>query len=327
MHQASDTQSPVFLPHRARLLVLVASLCAVNVSAQPAGTTAALPDLIVPAGKTHRLAAQRWEFGRVEIGEGATLQVAPGSMDMFHLVVRGPLILKGSIVAEEFTSEARQVTVNVPGQPPLVLAYKNTNRAGAGGFGGSGGGNGGGPGAAGTFEVGGGGGGGGGRFQDATGVKNYTGKAAQGERGGAPGPGMCGMNGGDGAWRDEHANGGVVYLEVHGDFDGTGGAILTQGKNGKAGNAGGKASSPNSSYGCQSGAGGGGGGGPGGHGGYVVGYIKGRVVAYPRTVTTGGRGGEGGASPGPSNMVGTPGSRGQSGNSGSVFWYPVNTAP
>lgn len=278
-----------------------------------------LPELVVKAGTSYPIAAQRWEYRRVEIHEGATLAVQPGGSNVLHLVVRGPMILKGTIVAERFSSDDRQVTVAVPGRPPLTLEYASTNKGGAGGNGGSAAGVQSGTGAAGSLEYGGGGGAGGGRFADATGVKRYPGASAQGERGAQGGPGDCGRSGGNAGMRSNLGNGGIVYLEVHGDFDGSNGRIQASGARGENGADGGTGYFPNSSYGCQSGAGGGGGGAPGGHGGFVVGYVSGNVVAYPQVISSGGEGGNGGASPG--HFPGAAGGKGQRGKSGNAYWF------
>lgn len=279
-----------------------------------------LPALIVSPGETKQLAAQRYEFSSVEIKSGGTLLVSPGG-DMLHLVVRGPVRLQGSIVARGFGSDERQVFINIKDQPPLTIAYRNTNRAGPGGDGGSGADVSGGRGTAGDSDEGGGGGAGGGRHQDATGTRKWPGQNAAGSRGGAAGPMNCGGRGGSGVRRGENANGGIVFLEVFGDFDGTGGVIDVSGIPGDRGADGQPTQFPTSSYGCQGGAGGGGGGAPGGQGGSVVGYVTGSIAGYPQAKTAGGRGGEGGASPGNTDRFrGQPGGRGQTGAGGAAYW-------
>lgn len=307
------------------ILVLVA-FDVQNAHAQ-SGVVNTLPDLIVLEGKKHTIPAQRWEFSRVEVQKGATLIVTPGSNDVLHLVVRGSFILNGTILAEGFSSEERQITLNVPGRPPVSLSYTNTNKGGRGGNGGQGGGNIGGVGATGGVDFGGGGGGGGGRFADATGVRNFTGTAGQDDRGGPAG--RCGRVGGDGALRSNLGNGGAIYLEIYGDFDGREGLIKVTGSPGNKGADGGRGVGAGSPYGCQHGAGGGGGGAPGGQGGFVVVYFTGRVLTdYPQVLTSGGTGGAGGLSPADGPVrAGTPGTAGQRGKSGQVFWFPATVAP
>lgn len=293
----------------------------------PAVAVAALPELIVPANEARDIAASRWEYSRVHIGAGATLRVTGGSKDALHLVVRGPFVLHGKIVARESNSEARQVTLAIPKKPPVVLTYQTQNRGGTGGSGGAGGGVAGGTGAAGSVDGGGGGASGGGRFQQRPRpyVQLFPGRNASGIEG-APWSGAnCGSPGGRGGERSVNGAGGVVYLEVYGDFDAANGVVDVAGSTGSPGANGGAAFFPNSSYGCQSGGGGGGGGGAGGQGGFVVGYIAGNIVAYPRVETAGGSGGAGGLGVGPSHMIGGAGTRGQSGSSGTVAWYQAET--
>jgi hypothetical protein len=175
----------------------------------------------------------------------------------------------------------------------------------------------------GNTNWGGGGGSGGGRFQQA--VKpyliDYKGLNASDQRGAnSPGAG-CGAMGGNGARRADYANGGIVFLEVYGAFDGTNGSIDVSGSDGAGGRPGARSSFPNSSYGCQSGGGGGGGGAPGGQGGYVIGYFAGDIIAYPNVRTNGGRGGAGGSAPGDQGMTGTAGSEGENGRSGKVMFF------
>jgi hypothetical protein len=300
---------------------LIALSCVAAAMAGPAfAADTALPELVVKAGQTMPLAAQRYEYSRVVIEHDAVLEVTPGG-DALHLVVRGPMTLAGTIRARGFSAQERQVTLAVPGHSPATLNYRNTNRGGFGGDGGAAAGVNGGRGAAGTGDEGGGGGSGGGRFQDATGTKLYPGKNAIGSQGAQGGP-NCGGRGGDAGGRPISGNGGIVYLEVYGDLDGNSGRIDVSGSPGERGGDGQHDVFPSSSYGCQGGAGGGGGGGPGGQGGYVVGYVKGNVTAYPQTITVGGSGGVGGASPSTHNFGGGAGGRGQPGASGAVYWYP-----
>jgi hypothetical protein len=290
-------------------------------------TSTTLPDLIVPANTTREISAQRWEFGRVDIGEGATLQVTPGGQGYLHLVVRGPMVLKGTITAQGFSSNERTLNLVVPGVSPLRLSYTNSNRGGRGGRGGfygvgvvSGG-----AGAPGTVEAGGGGGGAGG-WANYHGGGSYNGNNAQDEVGGSPQP--CGPAGGNGGFRAEEANGGAVFLEIHGDFDGGGGTITVNGTGGHPGNAGANRSWPSSgSRGCYSGAGAGGGGGPGGQGGYIVVYVAGKVTQYPTVSVEGGSGGQGGAPGYQTDGRATKGADGQPGRSGEVYWYPVQNQP
>lgn len=278
-----------------------------------------LPELVVKSGQTIRLSAQRYEYSRVTIERDGVVEVMPGG-DALHLVVRGPVKVAGTILARGFSSQERQVTLAVPGRAPLTLPYRNANRGGAGGDGGAAAGVPSGRGARGDLDTGGGGGSGGGRWQDALGTKLYPGRDATDDRGAQGGP-QCGGRGGNAGGRSEAGNGGVVYLEVYGDFDGTDGRIDVSGQPGARGADGQHDQFPSSSYGCQGGAGGGGGGGPGGQGGFVVGYVQGVIAGYPSTVTVGGSGGAGGASPSSHDFGGGAGGRGQAGASGAVYWF------
>jgi hypothetical protein len=286
---------------------------------QPHDPETPLPELVVKSGQSIPIAAKRWEFSRLEIQEGGYLVVESGTGEPLHLVIKGPARIAGQLVAKRMRSGEKQLTVAVPGQPPLTLNYKENNRGGAGGNGGSTVSVQGGRGAAGSVEGGGGGGAGGGHHIDRLGQRRHPGASAQDTRGAQGGPNECGRTGGNGAERSEWADGGVIQLTVFGEFDGTGGTIDVSGLPGAPGVNGGTGSYPQLNYGCQGAAGGGGGGGPGGQGGYVVGYLAGPILGYPRVQTQGGAGGKGGASPG--DMSGQVGGKGQNGASGAVFWF------
>lgn len=299
---------------------LIAIALLVSVSAGDAlADGSRLPELVVKSGQRQKLSAQRYEYSRVVIERDAVLEVMPGG-NALDLVVRGPMTLAGTIVARGFDSQEREVTLAIPGRAPLTLPYRNVNHGGAGGDGGAAAGVQSGRGARGDLEAGGGGGSGGGRWQDAQGTKLYPGRDANGDRGAQGGP-NCGGRGGNAGGRSEAGNGGIVFLEVYGDFDGTDGRVDVSGQAGERGADGQHDVFPSSSYGCQGGSGGGGGGGPGGQGGFVVGYIQGAITGYPATVTAGGPGGAGGASPSSHDFGGSSGGRGQNGASGAAYWF------
>lgn len=279
-----------------------------------------LPPLLVESGKTKIISAQRYEFSKVEIQKDARLVVKSGAA-MLHLVVKGPMKLYGVIEARSFNSDERQVTLAIAGQQtPLQLEFRNTNRGGNGGHGGAGAVNVGGQGAVGNSDAGGGGGGGGGR--ELRPLKDYLGKPASGEVGGGWAGGGCGAMGGNGARRSVNGNGGIVFLEVAGDFDGSGGTIDVRGDIGPRGSDGGLPQfPPMAGAGCIGGGGGGGGGAPGGQGGYVVAYVDGSIAAYPATETAGGDGGDGGAAKQEGDRSGSQGTKGQRGASGRAFWF------
>ena len=155
-----------------------------------------LPTLIVEAGKPRRLPAQRYEFSSVDIKEGALLIIEGGSEGVFHLICSGDFILRGSIVAQGFSSSERSHLIKIPSQTePLEIVFKNTNKGGRGGNGGTGGVNTGGAGSAGTTEYGGGGGGG---YRNAKPQPiNWKGTDAQENVGGQAGQ-YCGCAGGMG---------------------------------------------------------------------------------------------------------------------------------
>lgn len=283
------------------------------VTGAPPPLTAAtqIPALNVQTGQTHRLPAQRWEFASINIEQGATLIVETGGGYVLHLIVHGPMTLRGRIIARDFNTEERQLTLGVQGSPPITVAYSNRNRGGNGGNGQNQHTGRGGRGARGTTEFGGGGG---------SGAEYMTGKPTQwvrdgadaGDDRGAPPVGICGGNGGSGAVRAQHGNGGAIILEVAGPFDGFGGTIDLSGSRGASGQPG-TGRTLNSTH-CGIGSGGGGGGGPGGQGGFLVARLAGGSNGYPEVNVTGGKGGPGG---GP---TGSPGSAGEPGASGAVHW-------
>lgn len=279
-----------------------------------------LPTLIVEAGKPRRLPAQRYEFSSVDIKEGALLIIEGGSEGVFHLICSGDFILRGSIVAQGFSSSERSHLIKIPSQTePLEIVFKNTNKGGRGGNGGTGGVNTGGAGSAGTTEYGGGGGGGGGYRNAKPQPINWKGTDAQENVGGQAGQ-YCGCAGGDGEERNTWGNGGVIFLNIAGNFDGGGGTVFAGGADGSDGKNGGPpVGSGSGAYTPVNGAGGGGGGAPGNHGGFLIVYVAGTIIDYPQPRLSGGQGGEGGKSVG--SNLGTHGQRGQPGKSGRAFWF------
>lgn len=281
-----------------------------------------LPSLILSPGETRVMPAQRYEYEKVTIPAGATLKITEGGMSVLHLVIKDSFLFQGRIEATGFNSQERQEYFNIPGQSPVMVEFRNTNKGGDGGRGGLGGSNTGGSGALGNTSYGGGGGSGGGRLSQAAQpyITNFRGLNANGWAGAGP-PGYCGAAGGNGAKREDYGNGGVIYFEVYGHFDGTNGFIDVTGKPGRSGTNGGRGFSSNMTHGCQTGGGGGGGGAPGGHGGFVVGYFAGDVVNYPRASVRGGVGGTAGTAPGEQGRQGTPGADGEAGVSGRVMYF------
>lgn len=264
--------------------------------------------------------AQRYEFARVEIKENAQLIIDAGSDGIFHVICRGDFILRGSIVARDFSSSERTHLLKIPSQPaPLEIVFQNTNTGGRGGNGGTGGTNLGGTGAPGTTEYGGGGGGGGGYRNARPQPINWKGTDAQQNVGGQAGQ-YCGCAGGHGGMRNTLGNGGVMFLDVGGDFIGDGGAVYAEGAAGQAGTNGGpEVGGGSGAYTPMNGGGGGGGGAPGNQGGFLVVYVGGTIVGYPQLRVAGGQGGAGGRSLG--NYLGTNGFSGQPGKSGRAYWF------
>lgn len=283
----------------------------------------AVPELIVPTGEERHITAQRHEFSRIEIQEDATLIVERGSDGVLHLICHGDFILRGTLTAMFFSSAARTHLLKIPSQStPVEIVYQNTNTGGRGGNGGTGGVNTGGAGAAGTVDYGGGGGGGGGYRNARPSPINWKGTDAQENVGGQAGQ-YCGNAGGHGAMRDPRGNGGTVFLNIAGNFDGGGGAILAVGLTGAGGSNGGPdVGGGTGAYTPVNGGGGGGGGGPGGHGGFVVAYIAGEVIDYPTVRLDGGLGGPPGRTRG--NQPGTDGFTGQPGTSGKSYWFTAS---
>lgn len=278
------------------------------------------PPLIVAAGRDHRITAQRHEFSRVEIHRGAQLIVEGGSEGVLHLICHGDFMLRGEIIAMRFSSSERTHLLKIPSQPgPLEIAFQNTNVGGRGGNGGTGGTNTGGSGAPGTVNHGGGGGGGGGYRNARPSPIQWKGTDAQENVGGQAGR-YCGNAGGNGGVRDPNGNGGVIFLNVAGNFDGGGGTVIAEGEPGENGaNGGPDIGGGTGAYTPVNGGGGGGGGGPGGHGGFLVAYVAGEIVDYPQARLKGGRGGDAGRTVGSS--PGTHGFAGQPGTSGRTYWY------
>jgi hypothetical protein len=272
---------------------------------------APLPSLILQPGETRTLPCQRWLFQDVVVPAGARLAVEPSSGEPFQLIVQGEMRLQGSIVAREWLSDETTYTLYPPVGDPIEIAFRNLNRGGDGANGTDAGGRGG-QGARGTADYGGGGGGGAANATYHGGPGRVDGGDADGDRGGRAGAAHCGAAGAAGARRAPYANGGVIYLEVAGPFDGQGGEIDVRGERGAAGGAG--RSGGRATTACFPGSGGAGGGAPGGQGGAVVAWLRGPVAAYPQVLTTGGDGGAAGA------PIGASAGAGQRGRSGSVRW-------
>lgn len=123
-------------------------------------------------------------------------------------------------------------------------------------------------------------------------------------------------NGGDGGTMGNH--GGLLYIQVGGFLDGTGGSIDLSGGNGNNGKDG-----ENDKYT----GGGGGGGGPGGNGGKLMILVNGEHTTLPRMNVDGGKGGKGGKGGVPnktyglSEYAGKPGSDGNKGKNGVAVQY------
>lgn len=278
-----------------------------------------LPELFVPAGGQAEADARRYEFSRVTIEEGGYVSLRFNAREALQFVVEGDMVLNGEIYLWNSASEERERNVIFPDGTQVIFAYRNNNRGGDGGTGqewsprpsvsGRGG-----RGARGTTRAGGGGGGGGSAtFRDGHGggwERPTNGENANDDRGAFGGP-PGGGTGGDGAERDAYKTGGMLYLRVNGDFDGSGGKIFGNGNNGRNGGDGTLPQSGTS-------FGGGGGGGPGGNGGFVAIYVSGQVASWPGTDLRGGEGGNGGN---------PNGGRGEDGASGFAELRAKNPAP
>lgn len=301
-------------------LFLIAIAFVLSAASQPPESTKPLPDLHVKAGEMRTITAQRWEFQNVTIEPEGELAVDRGSTGTLHLVIRGNLKLNGLIVSQGSSSDEREIAVNIPGQrEPLILQYTNTNKGGRGAQGGDMSRGRGGSGAVGTVDCGGGGGAGGGYNNRRDGRDYLDGASAQGDAGGAAG--LCRQPGGDGGKRPEWGNGGAIFVELYGEFDGLGGLVNLAGTDGIAGGPSQPQGSSGQTRGCTYAASGGGGGSPGGQGGFLVVWFKGPLTTeYPTVVTIGGAGGEGRGNP----FRGTKGERGRSGR---VYWFPSALAP
>lgn len=296
---------------------LAAVLCFISL-AQATEETIVPPALVVKAAEVKTITAQRWEFSSVEIQSGGELRVQRNSTEPLRLIVSGPMLLHGAITYGDADSSERTITVRGENGQPLELKFTHSNKGGDGAGGvashhtAPGGG-----GASGSNAFGGGGGEGASYWADALGQGWLRGADATGYRGAASYQ-RCGFAGGNGAERGAYDAGGVIVLEVSGQFDGTGGALVARGRNGRDGAPGrpGAQTGGVGSYGCFNRPSGGGGGAPGGHGGYVVAHLKGGVVEYPSVDLAGGRGGKGG------NATSTPvGSNGQAGRTNSAYWF------
>lgn len=87
----------------------------------------------------------------------------------------------------------------------------------------------------------------------------------------------CGAEGGDGGLRMEAGDGGILIIEVYGNFIvGEHAKLLLEGSSGQIGKS--PTRTYNSNAGCLAG---GGGGGPGGNGGFLVAYVVGKLNQYP----------------------------------------------
>jgi hypothetical protein len=275
------------------------------------------PELMLQPGETRSIPARRWVFSRVSIPIGAVLEVEQGSGEVMQFIVLGDFDLQGSIVARGWSSEEVTHRLTMPDGRFLDVSFQNRNRGGNGGDGALAAGALGGRGARGSVDYGGGGGGGGAWASDRQGKPgNVNGASAQDERGAPRVIAWCGVGGANGATRDPFANGGVIYLEVNGRFNGAGGQIDLRGKDGVAGASGPRASRYDTN--CAAGSGGAGGGAPGGQGGVVVGYIAGPAAAYPTLRMQGGAGGP----PGTTAPEATTALEGQPGRAGWVQWNP-----
>lgn len=282
-----------------------------------------VPALILEPGETRSLSAQRWVFSSVVIPQGARLEVPDGGGQPLELIVSGDFRLQGEIVARGWVSNDASYSFVLPNGQPISVSQSNQNRGGDGGDGGSGGGGLGGRAAQGTTDYGGGGGGGGVRASYHGGVGTRNGADAIDYRGARAVEAHCSKGGGDGSRRDPYANGGIIYLEIRGRLDGTGGRIDVAGHRGGNGRDGTNRGMAGSN--CTFGAGGPGGGAPGGQGGWVVAYVEGSITAYPYVEVMGGAGGNPGSSL--TNSGALPATAGQRGLRGNAYWRPSSIVP
>lgn len=289
------------------LVVVVFALLASTEGAALAQAASA-PSLILQPGETRTLPAQRWVFQDVVVPAGARITVERSSGEPFELIVQGDMRLHGALIAREWLSEETTYTLIPPTGQPIDVAFRNLNRGGDGANGGDAGGRGG-NGARGTPEYGGGGGGGAANATSHGAPGRVNGGDAEGYRGGRAGWTTCGRAGASGAQRGHYGNGGVIYLEVSGAFNGDGGEIDVRGEPGAAGQDGNPSPTPHTR--CFPGSGGAGGGAPGGQGGVVVAYLHSGATLYPRVMVAGGEGGPAGAPVAPNSA--TQGHRGRSG--------------
>lgn len=286
--------------------------------ATPSANAQAVPDLIIQAGQVYQMPAQRWVFRNVEIGSNAKIIVSADSGEPFQLIIKGNLVLRGTIEARGWSSERRNIPLILPNGNQMTLSFSNFNRGGRGGDGGSIGSIRGGRGSVGTNEYGGGGGGGGSNATWHGAPGKVPGEDASENVGGRPGVSNCGASGATGPERSSYANGGVIYLQIAGTFDGTGGTLDVRGSPGEAGQPANKGFGISTN--CAPGSGGASGGAPGGQGGVVVGTVSGSIVGYPTVLADGGAGGSAG-------VVGHgtgPATAGQSGKTGWVQWLDAN---
>lgn len=245
------------------------------------------PSLKLQPNEVRQMPAQRYEFQDLEIPENARITVPKGSRTPLHLIVQGDFTLAGTIEYQKASSENRQIEVKVPDGRIINLEYKMAAKGGNGGDGGSAAYANGGRGANGSVE--GGGGGAGGRRSTGKVAPywvNEPGADAIGTRG-AMGNFACGAEGGDGGLRMEAGDGGILIIEVYGNFIvGEHAKLLLEGSSGQIGKS--PTRTYNSNAGCLAG---GGGGGPGGNGGFLVAYVVGKLNQYPFVAAYAGEGG------------------------------------
>jgi hypothetical protein len=251
--------------------------------------------LHVKAGEIKAIPARTYNFSQVNIEAGGVLQVEPNSRQWLIIHCTGDFQLHGKIVFRDFYSSRQEITAQAPDGRQLSFKFEMTSLGGDGAVGSyKGVTNRGGLGARGTTEYGGGGGGAG----------------TNGQLGAKPGTDASGYSGGNvgggkGGRRNPTGNGGLLYLRVIGEFDGTGGEFDLSGKDGEAGGPG----HPGNSGAMGIGTAGGGGGAPGGDGGYLGLAIASIVGLEPAYKVRGGLGGP----PGTGTRGSMPGETGLTG--------------
>jgi hypothetical protein len=295
-------------------LMIAALVSSLSISAE-AQTN--IPALILNKGEDREISVQRWEFSKLEIPEGAILRAAKGSNKPLELIIRGSFHLHGKIIAQGWSSDEGAYEIRSSSGAVETLTIKNTNRGGRGG-GGAAGPTQGGRGARGTTEYGGGGGSGGVNATAYGDPGKVNGIDAIDDQGARTPVAHCGLKGTNGGLRQANSNGGVVFIEVGGDFDGTNGSFEMGGEDGRQGQDGLPAAHTSTT--CAAGGGGAGGGGPGGQGGILIVKVNGSVLGYPALGLKGGAGGVAGKTA----SEASPASDGQPGASGWVRWDVSN---